>query len=84
MKKILLLSLVLFTLLINSCRKHDEPVLTAYQFETIDKSNFSSLNWKKQQVNVSGTTTFFSDESKYVEIVCGLKTTAIRGYIKAV
>lgn len=71
MKKKILLSLVLFMLLINSCRKHDEPALTPFQFETINNNNFSSLGWKEQQQNIVSGTNIFSDESKHVEIVCG-------------
>ncbi len=73
MKKNLLLSLVLFTLLIYSCRKQDQPApdLTPFQFETINNNNFNSLGWKEQQVNIVSTTTIFSDVSKHVEIVCG-------------
>lgn len=75
MKKKLLLSIVFLTLLINSCRKQDQPApdISPYEFERINKNNFSSLGWKEQQVNVSGTTTTFLDESNYVEIVCGPK-----------
>jgi len=47
------------------------PHLTPYQFERINKNNFYSQGWKEQEVNlVSGTTTF-SDESDFVEVVCG-------------
>lgn len=70
MKKKLLLSLMLVTCLLFSCRKQDQP-LTPYQFETIDKNNFSSLGWRKQQVNNVSGGQVFADQSNYVEIVCG-------------
>jgi hypothetical protein len=42
-----------------------------YQFERVNEHNFSSQGWKEQQVNIVGTTTLFSDESDYVQVVCG-------------
>lgn len=71
MKKKLSLGLVLFTLLVFSCRKQDTPASSRYQVENINKNNFSSLGWKKQQVNIVSGTTIFSEESNHVEIVCG-------------
>lgn len=71
MKKKISLGLVLFMLLINSCRKQDELALTPFQFETISNNNFSTLGWKEQQVNIVSGTTIFSDVSNHVEILCG-------------
>lgn len=43
-----------------------------YRFERINENNFYSQGWKEQQVNIiSGQPTIFSDESDYIEIVCG-------------
>ncbi len=71
MQKKILLWLVLFTFLIYSCRKEDHPPPTLYEFERINKNNFNSLGWKEQQVNIASGITTFSDQSNYVEIVCG-------------
>jgi hypothetical protein len=62
---------VLFTFLINSCRKHDQPAPIRYQIEKINKNNFNLLRWREQQVNNVFGGQIFSDESNYVEIVCG-------------
>lgn len=70
MKCKVLRGFVLFScLLFLCCKKGPNP--TPYQYETINKNNFSSLGWKEQQVNIVSTTTTFSDESKHVEIICG-------------
>jgi hypothetical protein len=45
--------------------------VTPYKFERINEHNFYSQGWEEQQVNISGTTTIFSDSSDHVEIVCG-------------
>lgn len=45
--------------------------ITPFQFERINEHNFYSQGWKEQQVNIVSGTTIFSDESDYVEIVCG-------------
>ena len=47
--------------------------VTPYKFERINEHNFSSQGWRKQQVNNSSTggPQIFSDESDYVQIVCG-------------
>lgn len=47
--------------------------VTPYQFERINEQNFSSQGWRKQQINNSptGGPQIFSDESDYVQIVCG-------------
>jgi len=45
--------------------------VTPYKFERINVHNFSSQGWKEQQVNLSGSTTTFSDFSHHVEVVCG-------------
>jgi hypothetical protein len=45
--------------------------VTPYKFERINIHNFSSQGWKEQQVNISGSTTTFSDLSHHVEVVCG-------------
>jgi hypothetical protein len=71
MQKKISVSLVLFTFLIYSCRKEDQPPPKLYEFERINKNNFTSLGWKEQQVNIASGTTTFSDESNHVEIVCG-------------
>ena len=71
MKKKISFGLVLFMLFITSCRKHDEPALTPFQFETINNNNFSTLGWREQQVNIVSGTPIISNESKHVEIVCG-------------
>jgi hypothetical protein len=44
-----------------------------YKFERINEHNFSSQGWVEQQVNNSptGGPQIFSDESEYVQIVCG-------------
>lgn len=47
--------------------------VTPYRFERINEHNFYLQGWKEQQVNISGTTTIFSDSSDHVEIVCGPK-----------
>lgn len=46
--------------------------ITPYKFERINEHNFYSQGWKEQQVNiVPGQPTIFSEESDYIEIVCG-------------
>ena len=47
--------------------------LTPYRFDRINKHNFSSQGWIEQQVNnsLTGGPQIFSDESDYVQIVCG-------------
>ena len=46
--------------------------VTPYKFERINEHNFYSQGWKEQQVNiVTGQPTIFSDESDYMQIVCG-------------
>lgn len=47
-----------------------------YQFERINAHNFSSQGWREQQVNNVTGGQLFSDESKYVEIVCGPKNSS--------
>src|SRR5262245_6128668 len=42
-----------------------------YKFERINIHNFSSQGWREQQVNNLSTGQVFSDESDYVNIVCG-------------
>jgi hypothetical protein len=42
-----------------------------YKFERINVHNFSSQGWREQQVNNLPTGQVFSDESDYVNIVCG-------------
>lgn len=42
-----------------------------YKFERINEQNFFSQGWQEQQVNITGTTTIFSDLSDHVRIVCG-------------
>ena len=55
-----------------SCQKSDEgPGKTPYTFEVINKNNFSSLGWREQQVNGGAGNQIFSDETDYLEIVCG-------------
>jgi hypothetical protein len=48
-----------------------KPDITPYQFERVNENNFFSQGWKEQQVNIVSGTTVFSDQSDYVEIVCG-------------
>jgi hypothetical protein len=48
-----------------------KPDITSYQFERINENNFYSQGWKEQQVNIVSGTTIFSDQSDYVEIICG-------------
>jgi len=59
--------------LIHSAKSsNSESGVTPFKFERINKNNFYSQGWKEQQVNiVSGQPTMFSDESDYIEIVCG-------------
>ena len=47
--------------------------VTPYKFERINEHNFSSQGWRKQQVNnpAGGGPQIFSNESDYVQIVCG-------------
>jgi len=46
--------------------------VTPFKFERINEHNFYSQGWKEQQVNiVTGQPTILSDESDYMEIVCG-------------
>lgn len=47
--------------------------VTPYKFERINEHNFSSQGWREQQVNnsLTGGPQIFSDESDYVQIVCG-------------
>jgi hypothetical protein len=55
-----------------SCEKSSEgPGKTPYKFERIHENTFSSLGWREQQVNSGSGSQIFSDESNYVEIVCG-------------
>src|SRR5690242_10175864 len=61
--------------------KEENPVLgksdlTPYQFERINENNFYSQGWKEQQVNMVSGTTVFSEESDYVEVVCGPENTS--------
>lgn len=47
-----------------------------YKFERINEHNFSSQGWRKQQVNNIPTGgQLFSNESDYVQIVCGPENT---------
>ena len=48
-----------------------KPDITPYLFERVNENNFFSQGWKEQQVNIVSGTTVFSDQSDYVEIVCG-------------
>jgi hypothetical protein len=45
--------------------------VTPYKFERINENNFHSQGWVEQQVNNITGGQLFSDESEYVEIVCG-------------
>ena len=47
------------------------PDIKPYKFERVNEQNFSSQGWREQQVNNTATNQVFSDESDYVEIVCG-------------
>jgi hypothetical protein len=47
-----------------------------YKFERINIHNFSSQGWREQQVNNVSTGQVFSDESDYVNIVCGPENTS--------
>jgi hypothetical protein len=59
-------------ILFYSCDKSNEgPGKTQYKFERINENNFSSLGWREQQVNSGPGNQIFSDESDYIEIVCG-------------
>ena len=42
-----------------------------YKFERINVHNFSSKGWREEQVNNINGVQLFSDESDYMEIVCG-------------
>ncbi len=42
-----------------------------YKFERINEHNFTSQGWIEQQINIVSGITIFSDQSDYVEIVCG-------------
>lgn len=44
---------------------------TPYKFERINEHNFYAQGWKEQQVNIVNGVTVFSDNSEYVNIVCG-------------
>jgi hypothetical protein len=79
--------IALVSLFIISCQKSiDEPValeetrtgisnqgrgVTPYKFERINENNFHSQGWVEQQVNNITGGQLFSDESEYLEIVCG-------------
>src|SRR5688500_10722124 len=45
--------------------------VTPYKFERTNKHNFSSKGWREEQVNNINGVQLFSDESDYMEIVCG-------------
>lgn len=45
--------------------------VTPYKFERINENNFHFQGWVEQQVNNITGGQLFSDESEYVEIVCG-------------
>jgi hypothetical protein len=45
--------------------------VTPYQFERINENNFTSQGWVEQQVNIVSGNNVFSDQSDYVQIVCG-------------
>ena len=48
-----------------------KPEIVPYQFERINKHNFSSQGWREQQVNNVSGVQIFLDESDFMEIVCG-------------
>jgi hypothetical protein len=48
-----------------------KPEIVPYQFERINKQNFSSQGWREQQVNNVSGVQIFLDESDFMEIVCG-------------
>jgi hypothetical protein len=58
---------------ISSSANRNSQGVTPYKFERINKQNFSSQGWRKQQVNnpLGGGPQIFSNESDYVQIVCG-------------
>lgn len=45
--------------------------IVPYQFERINKHNFSSQGWREQQVNNVSGVQIFLNESDFMEIVCG-------------
>jgi hypothetical protein len=51
--------------------RHETQGVTPYQFERVNEHNFFSQGWKEQQVNIVSGTTLFSDQSDYVQVVCG-------------
>jgi hypothetical protein len=51
--------------------QHGSQGVTPYQFERVNEHNFLSQGWKEQQVNIVSGVTLFSDESDYVQVVCG-------------
>lgn len=55
--------------------------VSPYKFERINIHNFHSQGWKEQQVNIVSGVTFFSDETDFVQIVCGPENTSDRRLI---
>jgi hypothetical protein len=51
--------------------RHETQGVTPYQFERVNEHNFFSQGWKEQQVNIVSGVTLFSDQSDYVQVVCG-------------
>jgi hypothetical protein len=51
--------------------QHETQGVTPYQFERVNEHNFFSQGWKEQQVNIVSGATLFSDQSDYVQVVCG-------------
>jgi hypothetical protein len=51
--------------------RHETQGVTPYQFERVNEHNFFSQGWKEQQVNIVSGATLFSDQSDYVQVVCG-------------
>jgi hypothetical protein len=51
--------------------QHETQRVTPYQFERVNEHNFFSQGWKEQQVNIVSGVTLFSDQSDYVQVVCG-------------
>lgn len=63
--------LVLVACLLLSCSIEDHRIDPPYQIERIDKNNFLSMGWTKQQINNLPGGQVFSDQSNYMELVCG-------------
>lgn len=61
--------IIVVSFFIYSCEKSSDDE-SPYQYEFVKSNSFHAQGWREQQVNISGSTTIFSDSSNHVAIVC--------------